>query len=197
MIEDIRRRLAAYSHNEVAVEDRPVAAVLIPVYTVGDALHIVLTKRTERVEHHKGEISFPGGARDPEDPDLIATALRESHEEIGLHPKHVEIIGRVDDFITVSQFHVTPYVGAIDSMSAPYRWLPQEREVAEILEIPIPHLLDPLNLILEERRLFDGRVGLMESYVWGEHRVWGATARILKNFLDVALSAEPELLTQR
>jgi 8-oxo-dGTP pyrophosphatase MutT (NUDIX family) len=187
MIDDIRSRLSSYEPKRIPPEERPLAAVLIPIYRVGDDFHIVLTKRTDRVEHHKGEISFPGGARDPEDVDLMATALRESHEEIGLHPKHVEVIGRVDDFITVSQFHVTPYVGVIDPDASPYRWLPQELEVAEILEVPMPHLLDPVNLVLESRILSDGRTATMESFKWREHLVWGATARMLKNFLDVAL----------
>jgi 8-oxo-dGTP pyrophosphatase MutT (NUDIX family) len=187
MLESIRARLASYEPNLVPSQDRPLAAVLIPIYRAGDEFHIVLTKRTDRVEHHKGEISFPGGARDPEDLDLIATALRESHEEIGLHPKHVEVIGRVDDFITVSQFHVTPYVGVIDPDTSPYRWLRQEREVAEILEVPLPHLMDPANLVPDRRVFPDGRVSVMESFRWREHLVWGATARMLKNFLEVAL----------
>jgi len=188
VIVEIRARLDAYVHNQLPADGRPSAAVLIPIYQARGELHIVLTKRTDRVEHHKGEISFPGGARDPEDADLIATALRESHEEIGLQRQHVEVIGRVDDFITVSQFHVTPYVGVIDPLAAPYRWLPQEREVAEILEVPLQHLLDPVNLVRERRSMPDGRITDMESFRWRDHLVWGATARMLKNFLDVALS---------
>jgi 8-oxo-dGTP pyrophosphatase MutT (NUDIX family) len=192
VIDDIRARLAAYAPNRLPTEDRPLAAVLIPIYRVRDEYHIVLTKRTERVEHHKGEISFPGGARDSVDADLVATALRESHEEIGLHPKHVEVIGRVDDFITVSRFHVTPYVGVIDFDASPYVWMPQEREVAEILEVPLPHLIDPSNLVRETRAFPDGRVSEMDAYSWREHLVWGATARMLKNFLEVAVrQAEP------
>jgi 8-oxo-dGTP pyrophosphatase MutT (NUDIX family) len=187
VIDDIRARLSAYAPNLVPAEDRPLAAVLIPIYRLDDEYHIILTKRTDRVEHHKGEISFPGGARDPEDLDLMATALRESHEEIGLHPQHVDVIGRVDDFITVSQFHVTPYVGLIDPGASPYRWLPQEREVAEILEVPVRHLTNPASLVRETRVLSDGRAATMDSYQWREHLVWGATARMLKNFLDVAV----------
>jgi 8-oxo-dGTP pyrophosphatase MutT (NUDIX family) len=186
VIEDIRARLAVYEPSLLAREERPLAAVLIPIYMLRDEFHIILTKRTDRVEHHKGEISFPGGARDPGDGDLTATALRESDEEIGLRPEHVEIVGRVDDFITVSQFHVTPYVGVIDAATSPYVWVPQEREVAEILEVPLGHLLDPANLVLEQRTLADGRTAVMESFRWREHRVWGATARMLKNFLEVA-----------
>jgi 8-oxo-dGTP pyrophosphatase MutT (NUDIX family) len=194
VIEIIRGRLSAYTPNKLPSEERPLAAVLIPIYHVEGEYHIILTKRTDRVEHHKGEISFPGGAHDPEDADLITTALRESHEEIGLHAKHVEVIGRVDDFVTISQFHVTPYVGVIDADASPYQWRPQEREVAQILEVPVPHLLDPANLVPEVRTLPDGRVSRMESFQWGEHLVWGATARMLKNFLEVAL-LQPDATT--
>jgi 8-oxo-dGTP pyrophosphatase MutT (NUDIX family) len=187
VIDQIRSRLDAYTPNLIPADGRPLAAVLIPLLRIRDEYHVVLTKRTNRVEHHKGEISFPGGARDPEDADLVATALRESHEEIGLHPKHVEVLGRLDDFVTVSRFHVTPWVGLIDPDASPYPWRPQEREVAEVLEVPLPHLLDPANLVLDRRQLPDGRLTTTESFQWGKHLVWGATARILRNFLEVAL----------
>jgi 8-oxo-dGTP pyrophosphatase MutT (NUDIX family) len=187
VIEEIRSRLAAYTPRDLAVEDHPRAAVLIPLYRHRGELHVVLTKRTDRVEHHKGEISFPGGARDPADIDLVATALRESDEEIGLESKHVEVIGRVDDFITISRFHVTAYVGALDPDVSPYPWRPQAREVAEILEVPLLHLLDAANLV-RDARLINGRVAAMESFQFGEHLVWGATARMLRNFLDVAVA---------
>jgi 8-oxo-dGTP pyrophosphatase MutT (NUDIX family) len=189
VIEDVRRRLAEYTPNLLPTEGRPLAAVLIALYFRDGEHHVILTKRTDRVEHHKGEISFPGGARDPEDEDLIATALRESWEEIGLRREHVEVIGRVDDFVTISQFHVTPYVGIIDPAASPYAWLPHDHEVAEVLEVPLSHLLDPENLLIEERLMQDGRVAAMESFAWREHLVWGATARMLKNFLEVALPA--------
>ncbi len=186
VIEMIRSRLAAYAAREVAREDRPAAAVLIPLYNYRGELHVVLTKRTDRVEHHKGEISFPGGARDPEDTDLVFTALRESHEEIGLLPEHVDVLGRIDDFVTVSGFHVTPYVGALDASVSPYLWRPQAAEVAEVLEVPLSHLLDPLNLVMQERVL-NGRASLMEAYRFGEHLIWGATSRMLANFMRVAV----------
>lgn len=192
VIDDIRGRLSLYAPRELPVEDHPLAAVLIPIYQVRDELHVVLTKRTDRVEHHKGEISFPGGARDAGDIDLMMTALRESHEEIGLDPKHVQVLGRIDHFVTVSQFHVTPYVGFIDPDSAPYVWRPQEHEVAEILEVPLLHLVHPASLVRESRRMPDGRIAEMDAYRWREHLVWGATARMLKNFIEVAvLEAEP------
>jgi 8-oxo-dGTP pyrophosphatase MutT (NUDIX family) len=186
MIEEIRRRLREYQPEELPGEGRPKAAVLVPLYEKDGQLHVVLTKRTDRVETHKGEICFPGGAFEAHDPDLAATALRESEEEIGLEPGHVRVIGRLDDIVTVSSFHVSPYVGEIDAGTSPYRWRPQSTEVAEILEVPLPHLLDNANLV-EVPRLREGQVTLMEGFAFGEHVVWGATARMLRNFLDVAL----------
>ncbi len=185
MIEVIRARLAAYDARELPREDRPAAAVLIPLYEYAGDLVVVLTKRTDRVEHHKGEISFPGGARDRADADLVRTALRESQEEIGLQAEHVQVIGRLDDIITASGFHVTPYVGAIESGAAPYIWRPHAAEVAEVLEVPLGHLLDPVNLMMDGTTV-NGRTPRVGSFRFGEHLIWGATARMLRNFLEVA-----------
>jgi 8-oxo-dGTP pyrophosphatase MutT (NUDIX family) len=147
---------------------------------------VVLTKRTDRVETHKGEIAFPGGSVEAGDRDLTFTALRESHEEIGLQPSDVSVLGQVDEIVTVSAFHVTPFVGAIDSSLAPYNWRHQESEVAEVLEVPIRHLLDPANFV-ELPRQRDGRMVLQPAFLVRDHVIWGATYRILRNFLDVAV----------
>ncbi len=184
MIDDIRNRIASYAAREVPGEGKPEAAVLIPLYMRDDRLHVVLTKRTDHVEHHKGEISFPGGARDPGDEDISMTALRESHEEIGLDPRHVELLGRVDQLITISQFHVTAFVGALDPSVSPYPWRPQATEVAEVLEVPLDHLLDDSNVVMQDRTR-DGVAMRMEAFQFGDHLIWGATARMLRNFLDV------------
>ena len=188
MLVQISRRLAEYHPREVDSAGRARAAVLIPLYQRQGEFHVVLTKRTDRVQTHKGEISFPGGAMDATDRDLKTTALRESDEEIGLHREHVEIVGRVDDIITISDFHVTVFVGAIEAAASPYLWRPHEVEVAEVLEVPLTHLLDRRNLI-EVPRLRDGRLVLQEGFGFGEHLIWGATARMLRNFLDVAVDA--------
>jgi 8-oxo-dGTP pyrophosphatase MutT (NUDIX family) len=150
----------------------------------------VFTKRTDRVQHHRGEISFPGGAMDPEDPDLVTTALREAEEEIGLSRDHIEVIGRLDDIVTISNFHVSVYVGEIDPQHSPYAWLPHEHEVAEVLEVPLQHLLDEANLV-EVPRQRDGELVIMEGFRFGDHIIWGATGRMLRNFLNVAVAPEP------
>lgn len=185
MIDEISRRLADYQPREVERGRLSRAAVLIPLHNRQGDWHVVLTKRSERVEHHKGEISFPGGSMDSGDPDPEFTALRESDEEIGLRREHVKIIGRVDDIVTVSRFHVSAFVGAIDAEVSPYAWQPQCAEVQEVLEIPLTHLLDVSNRV-EVPRQRDGRLTLVEGFRFEEHIVWGSTARMLNNFLDVS-----------
>ena len=184
MFEDIEAHLADYEPMLLPEREGKRAAVLVPLYVHRDDLHVIFTKRTDRVENHKGEISFPGGARDPVDEDLIGTAVRESEEEIGLRPEHIEVIGQLDDVITVSDYHVSVYVGRLHSHPSPYVWLPQEAEVAEILEVPLTHLRDEKNIIEVPRRR-NGELTLMEGWLWHDHVIWGATARMLRNFLDV------------
>ena len=137
MFDDIKARLQAYKPKLLPEREGKRASVLVPLYLNQDQLHVVFTKRTDRVESHKGEISFPGGAREPLDNDLVHTAIRECEEEIGLRREHVEIIGQLDDLITISDYHVSVYVGSLHSHPTPYIWLPQEAEVAEVLEIPV------------------------------------------------------------
>ena len=184
MIDDIKAKLAAYEPKLLPEREGKRASVLVPLYQHQDELHVVFTKRTDRVESHKGEISFPGGARDPLDNDLIHTAVRECEEEIGLRREHIEIIGQLDDIITISDFHVSVYVGRLHSHPSPYVWLPQEAEVAEVLEVPLSHLRDTANII-EVPRQRDGVLTLLEGWTWGDHVIWGATGRMLRNFLDV------------
>jgi 8-oxo-dGTP pyrophosphatase MutT (NUDIX family) len=187
VIRTIRSRLASYEPHTFSPDGNPRAAVLVPLYTHQDDLHVVFTKRTDLVQHHRGEISFPGGAMDPEDSDLVVTATREAEEEIGLSRDHIEIIGRLDDIVTISSFHVSVYVGEINAQHSPYDWQPQAFEVAEVLEVPLGHLLDEANLV-EVPRQRDGQLLIMEGFRFGEHIIWGATGRMLRNFLDVAVT---------
>jgi 8-oxo-dGTP pyrophosphatase MutT (NUDIX family) len=183
MIEEIRTRLRAYSPTLIDDQQLTRAAVLLPLYINAGYPHVLFTRRSEYVEHHKGQISFPGGAYDEGDPDLAHTALRETWEEIGVVTDHVQLLGQLDEMITVSNFLVRPFVGQI-TRPGPYPFLHSEHEVAEILEVPLAHLQDEENVIVEPR-LYQGREILAYSYVWREHIIWGATARILKQFLDI------------
>jgi 8-oxo-dGTP pyrophosphatase MutT (NUDIX family) len=182
--ESLRRVLAEY--QPLPIEPEPglwQAAVLVPIYFGSDGRpHVVFQKRTDRVEAHKGQVSFPGGRRDPEDPHLLHTALRETHEEIGVDPAHVEVFGEIDQIRTISNFVVTPYVGWLDRY--PYEWRFSEHEVAYLLEVPVDHLLDPVNFV-PDRRQVGGREIVMPSYRWRDDLIWGATGRMLTNFLDL------------
>lgn len=183
MIEQIRARLASYTPALIQGTELARAAVLLPLYENGGETHVLFTRRSELVEHHKGQISFPGGAWDASDGDLSRTALRETWEEIGVAAEHVEIIGQLDEMITVSNFLVRPFVGRITE-AGPYPFVHSEVEVAEILEVPLAHLLDPANVVVETRA-YEGREMAAYSYRWRQHVIWGATARILKQFVDL------------
>jgi len=156
------------------------AAVLIPVYVREKALWTLFTKRTEMVEHHKGQISFPGGGQHTEDANLWVTAIRETEEEIGIPREGIRLLGALPKMLTVTDFEVWPFVGAIPY---PIEFRPHAREVEEIIEIPIAYLLDPM--VVEERLLkWKGRDVKTLVYHYRGHAIWGATARILADFLE-------------
>ncbi len=159
------------------------AAVLVPIVCCPGGERLILTRRTDQVEYHKGQISFPGGAVDPGDRDRVETALRESREEIGLEPRDVEVLGRLDEVpVTRSGFCITPVVGVIHK--SPYPWVVNPAEVAEVLEVPLAWLLRPA--FPRIRTLDDGHGRAVEDYVfeWQGHIIWGATGRIVKSLLD-------------
>ena len=183
MIEHIRLRLHDFQPSYIENQGLPRAAVLLPLYEANGEMHILFTRRSELVEHHKGQISFPGGAYDATDPDLRFTAVRETWEEIGVATDHVDVLGQLDEMITVSNFLVRPFVGHITA-PAPYPFVHSEIEVAEILEVPLDHLRDAANVVAEPR-IYQGREIMAYSFRWRDHVIWGATARILKQFLDL------------
>ena len=119
--------------------------MLVPIFRHPDdgEWHVVFTRRTETVDSHKGQVSFPGGRSDPHDADRVATALREAHEEIGLAPGDVQVIGTLDELLTVSQYRVTPIVGLIPW---PYPFRLSPGEVAEVFDVPFAWLADPVNV---------------------------------------------------
>ena len=158
------------------------AAVLIPLFKKGKDYHLLFTKRTEQVKHHKGEISFPGGAFDEGDFQLEKTALREAFEEIGLREEDVQVLGALDDIITRTEFIVTPFVGIFSGYPYPFKLSPVEIE--ELIEVPLPRLLD--QGCFGERVIIQGdSERAVESYQYGKYIIWGATARILRQFLEL------------
>ena len=161
------------------------AAVLVPLFKKGDGCHLLFTKRSDQVKHHKGEISFPGGVVDEEDLELINTALREADEEIGLKKSDVQILGLLDDIVTITQFIVTPIVGLFPY---PYPFKVSEVEIAELIEVPLSSLLREKSFS-EKEMIRGGQKEIVYAYQYEKHIIWGATARILKQFLDLILSA--------
>jgi 8-oxo-dGTP pyrophosphatase MutT (NUDIX family) len=156
-----------------------VAAVLVPLYLGAEREpHAVFTRRRSDLRRHAGEISFPGGRRDPRDEDLAATALREAEEEIGLPRAQVRLLGElpaVDTFVT--GFRITPYVGLIP---AGLEWSPSEREVDAVLELGLDALRQARTRARIERRGFEFET---DAYVLDGQTIWGATARILEHLL--------------
>ena len=158
------------------------AAVLIPLFWKGKAPYLLLTQRTEEVPLHKGQISFPGGRQDPTDRDLLATALREAREELGVEERDVRILGELDDTCTLSDFCISPFVGQIPY---PYAFRVNPREIKELIEIPLSALLDPANAREEMPGRSEKAPGAARSYKFGKYHIWGATARIITQLLDL------------
>jgi len=177
----VRRILAERQRATVDDEALIRAAVLVPLVRKDGEWHVLVTKRTQKVEHHKGQISFPGGAWEPGDADLKDTALRETYEEIGLSPESVQLLGVLDDCPTITGFAVTPFVGVIPP-SFDYRL--NAGEVEAVMEVPLSFLREPANMGHEQRE-YQGRVYDLVFWRYGPHTIWGATARILKGFLDL------------
>jgi len=158
---------------------RKPAAVLVGVRE-GVQPRLVLTVRTDHLQDHAGQVAFPGGRTDPDDADAIATALRESEEEIGLERRLVTPLGFLDRFETISGYTITPVVARIDPDARLY---PEPAEVAEVFEVPLSFFFEPSNL----RRYtmdFRGHRRDMVEFVHGGHRIWGATAAMVFNLLQ-------------
>ena len=180
----IREELAAVllsPQEAVALEvhGRTDAAVLVPIYVERDEMHGVFTKRREDLRRHAGEVSFPGGRHEEGEPSLIATALREAEEEIGLPSEGVEIVGALRPQPTIATgYAIYPFVGVIEPG---LKWTLSPREVAQVLELS----LRQVRAGYQRRRLIRRGIPILtDSYVIGEHLIWGATARILSDLFD-------------
>ena len=157
------------------------AGVLLLLYPKDDEYCILLNKRSNSVEEHKGEISFPGGQRDKGDRAMLDTALRETHEEMGIRPEDVDVLGELDEVATISNFLISTFVGAIPPS---YQFKPNEREVAEVIEVPISALTDR-GSVRDETRIVSGELVGRRSYAYVGHLIFGATAEILTRFVEI------------
>jgi 8-oxo-dGTP pyrophosphatase MutT (NUDIX family) len=157
------------------------AAVLLPLYETAAGPHFVLTKRTERVPTHKGQISFPGGGFQDGDGSLLSTALRETEEEIGLLRRDVDVVGVLDDTVTAASAHVVrPFVGFVPH---PYAFRLDSFEIEQLIQLPLRPLLEP-NCFREEVWERDGQPRSVFFHEHDGHTIWGLTARILKQFVE-------------
>ena len=186
MKEKLRQALALRQKLRLSGKGLTEAAVLIPIFCKDGEYHILFTQRSDQVPHHKGQISFPGGARSEVDADLSDTALRESREEIGLGAKDVEILGELDDTpTTTSSFNISPFIACIPY---PYQFTLNPYEINEIFSVPISALLHKANRT-KERHTFGNQVFVGYSYEYEGRVIWGATAQIVQQFLQVWQSA--------
>jgi 8-oxo-dGTP pyrophosphatase MutT (NUDIX family) len=165
------RRVVAGYHRE--------AAVLIPIFVKDEEPYFLLTRRTDEVKTHKGQISFPGGMRHGEE-HLARTALRETFEEVGIGENKIELLGRYHDYLSVTSFRVVPFAGYIEP---PFQTVAQEGEVAEILQVPFRIFKDPKRLRTEQVD-YSGRVLDVHFYRYQSREIWGLTARIIRDFLE-------------
>ncbi|MEF8784354.1 MAG: CoA pyrophosphatase [Haloarculaceae archaeon] len=174
-------------HQATTVTDQErEAAVIAPVIERDEEPSLLFTKRADHLSDHPGQMSFPGGGHEPEDEDLWATALREADEEIGLQANEVERVGRLDDIRTVTRYSVRPYVARIPDRE----YEPGDEEVAEIAVLSLSDITDLDNYESERRdHPYYGEIRLHFFYVDG-YTVWGATARMLVQFLDLATDWE-------
>ena len=180
--EKIASRLQSRTPRTIAGNDHKAAAVLIPIQEREDGDYLVLTQRSDALPTHKGQIAFPGGRVHAGDGDIIQTALRETHEEIGITPEHVRVLGRLDEFTAGYGIVVTPVVGVIP---ARYHFALDIAETTAVSSIPIRSLMDPVNYV-KNAHLSPGGHPSYHFYVNNGWDVWGVTARILVQFLELA-----------
>ena len=181
----IKRALAGRPTERVAGDDLTPAAVMVLLYPKDGDYCVLLNKRSQDVEHHKGEISFPGGATDPEDRDSLDTALRETEEEMGIHRDDIAVLGEMDEVATRSRFRVNVFAGTLrQAQGHHYKFRPSADEIAEIVEFPVSALRDPASVRVETHWQ-DGAPSTVYSYAYDKHLVFGATARILQQFLQL------------
>ena len=190
MVEDIKYKLNL--HNSEKPSGQPQASVLIAILNYGkyiESPEIIFTQRSSHLSTHSGEVSFPGGKADKTDPSLFDTALRESNEEINLNSKDVTELGKLNYLISRHKIEVNPFIASVDQPQA----LQPNEEIQEIFTVPLDFLLDPNNIQREniERH---GSVWLVPTWNIKDQKIWGLTAMITVNFLNVCFDANIEIL---
>jgi 8-oxo-dGTP pyrophosphatase MutT (NUDIX family) len=181
----LAERLRDYPRQTISADNLRPAAVLLPLFCREGKDSLLFTVRTEHLEHHSGEISFPGGTSDATDLDLRATACRETEEELGIPADSIQILGRMDDFYSIHGYHVVPFVGIIPK---PQDLQVASDEISAVFEVPIEHFRDPAIHHVEDWS-HRGRTYPVDFYRYENHLIWGLTAAMLRQFLDIATPA--------
>lgn len=172
---------ALATRKRCVMEPGPVpAAVLLPLFKRDDEYHLLFTKRNSRLTHHSGEISFPGGVLNPEE-EAEHGALREAWEETGINPSDVQILGALDDFYSIYHYLVTPLVGVIPDN---YPYVVNKDEIERLIEVPLSHFRNS-NILRTEWRQREGKQLLVRHYDFNGDDIWGMTANILAQLLEV------------
>jgi 8-oxo-dGTP pyrophosphatase MutT (NUDIX family) len=179
----IKEQLSRLQRRELRSSALTHSAVLLPLVQKDTGIYLLLTKRTETVEHHKGQISFPGGAVSCSDTSTVGTALREAEEEIGLPSSSVDILGVMHDIKTPTGFIITPVVGFIKDLPP---LIPNNREVAEIISLPLEYFTDNTKRTSQWIVREGIKIEVFFYHVWREP-VWGATAFCIKEFIDIVV----------
>lgn len=177
---DIRRGMASITPQRLGGQQSSEAAVLVGIVERDKRPHFLLTRRTQEVATHKGQISFPGGVREPDDRSSSQTALRETYEEIGVDPSLVEVFGEFHEYLAVTDHRVRCFVGLV---SAAANYQPQSTEVAYVLEVPFDFFLETKPRV-EIRSRRGNRQEEVYFYDFDGETIWGLTARIIKDFLE-------------
>jgi 8-oxo-dGTP pyrophosphatase MutT (NUDIX family) len=191
LIDHIQKKLQTHHHRQyIYTEIEWVdAAVLIPLFFKNNEAHLLFTKRTQFLKHHKGQISFPGGKTDVDDLDLEMTAIRETCEEIGLKKDDITLLGKTDDFLTNTHFLVQPHVGFF---SYPYDFKLNPGEIDRLIEVPLAHLLDDGNF---QTKFIDYKAHIwpIHYYNYSNDVIWGVTGFLLSNFLNIVFDTKKKL----
>ena len=189
-LEEVERLLAARPVRRSSSERNLTrAAVLVPLYVNAGELWLLLTRRAAGLPNHAGQMAFPGGVREDGDEDEVDTALRETHEELGVRPATVMVLGHLDDVLTPSGFVISPVVGALPF---PLEVTPSGEEIESVVPIPFHTLANP-RLVEYQELMVDGEVMVSPVFHYHGHRVWGATARMIADLVARLTGAEPAL----
>lgn len=187
MLEQLETRLNQHSPWQLSSDLKPRAeAGVICLLTDEAEPQVILTQRSGGLSTHAGEVAFPGGKRDPEDDSLLTTALREAHEEVGVAPDQVKLLGELSQIYSLHKLAVTPFVGVV---SPDVELRPNPGEIAAIFKTPLKFLLELDNARIDKFAMVDGRTRFVPSWQYQQYEIWGLTAWVLAELLNVGLDA--------